>query len=169
MMPDPGDIAVCSMGGHGGRIIRLLQWVNGDGFRDYEHALIYLGDGQVLQAEPGGATVGPLGGYGHIMWSTGLFPPLDAEHLALLPGIAAAMEGTPYSWLDYAALAAHRLRLPVPGLRGYIKSTGHQMCSALADHVSKLLGRHWFTDGRFEGYVTPGALARRMTDLGAEG
>jgi hypothetical protein len=165
--PEPGDLAACSMAGTPGRIIRYLQKLNGDGFRDYEHALVYLGGGQVLQAMPGGAQIAPMPHPDHIIWSTGCFPRLDYQHAQLIPGIAAALEHTPYSALDYEALVAHRLHLPAPGLRAYIESTGHMICSQLADHVATLLGREVFTDKRWHGDVTPGDLAGRFIELGA--
>jgi hypothetical protein len=167
LLPEPGDLAVCSMAGTPGRIIRYLQKLNGDGFRDYEHALVYLGGGKVLQAMPGGAQIADMPDPEHILWSTGCFPPLTGVQMALVPGIAAALKNTPYSALDYEALVAHRAHIPAPGLRAYIESTGHMICSQLADHVASLLGREVFTDLRWHGDVTPGDLSARFIELGA--
>ena len=67
------------------------------------------------------------------------------------------MRGTRYSFLDYDALAMHRLGIYVPGLRGYIADSRHMICSQLCDRAYDLGGVHLF-DNRWEGYVTPGDL-----------
>jgi hypothetical protein len=70
-------------------------------------------------------------------------------------GPTAAHRGVGYSFLDYDAIAAHRLHLPVPGLRAYIGSTGHLICSQLCDQAYADVGAHLYADGRWPGYVTP--------------
>ena len=64
-----------------------------------------------------------------------------------------------YAWEDYAAIALHALRIPAPGLRAYIRSTGHMICSQLVDRCELDAGVHLFSDGRWEGYATPFDLA----------
>ncbi len=81
--------------------------------------------------------------------------------MAAARGYAAAEAD--YSFLDYLALAAHRYRLPVPGLRTYIKSTGHLICSQLVDACYQAAGVQLFDDHRWNGYVTPSDLARRIS------
>ncbi|MGW9433129.1 hypothetical protein ACWHA1_35035 [Streptomyces decoyicus] len=66
--------------------------------------------------------------------------------------------GVPYSFLDYLAIATHRFHLPVPGLRRYVASTRHMICSQLVDRCYLDAGVHLFADGRWPGYVTPMAL-----------
>jgi len=166
----PGTIGLVPMGGPGGRVIRLGQWLDGDGFSDFEHAFVYLGDGQLLEAEPGGARIVPLR-YRGIHWCEGIYGLLAASlkaQAACPPGMLATardLTGVPYSWLDYAALFAHRLRIPAPGLRGYIASTGHLICSQLADVLYQRLGAQIYDDRRWNGYVTPGSLYRRDLEL----
>src|SRR6476620_2321336 len=65
--PRVGDIGLVRISGAGGRIIRSLQWADGCGYEDYEHALGVVendpaGDtGPVIvEAEPGGAVKVPL-------------------------------------------------------------------------------------------------------------
>lgn len=160
----PGTIGLVPMGGNGGRLIRAGQWLNGDGFEDFEHAFVYLDAGDIIEAEPGGAMIRPLH-YGGVHWCEGiarLLPPVTSKAMA---DVAVQLEGVPYSWADYAALLAHRLRIPAPHLRGYIASTGHMICSQLADELYLRLGAHVFDDGRWPGYVTPGALYQRDLEL----
>jgi len=156
-IPQLGDIGLVRITGAGGFLIRVAQWLNGDGFADLEHAFVAVGDGELVEAEPGGARVRPLSQYGGmgVVWLR--CPPQYGPAVA---AAARAMNGVGYSWLDYIALAAHRLHVPVPGLKTYIGSTGHEMCSALADEAASQGGWELFDDQRWEGYVTPGALRR---------
>lgn len=167
----PGTIGLVKMGAPAAKWIRLGQILNGDGSEDLEHAFVYLGDvkvsettifGAVIEAEPGGSVIHPLH-YGDVYWCTGIAKLLTPG--AGVAAVARGLEGVPYSFADYAALAAHRLRIPVPGLRGYVASTGHMICSQLADELYQRLGVHIFRDGRWPGYVTPGMLYQRDQQL----
>ncbi len=162
-MTEPGTIGLVPMGGTGGRIIRPLQWLNGDGFNDFEHAFVALPGNMILEAEPGGARIVPLR-YAGVHWCEGIYGLLSATARDVEMA-AAGLRGVPYSWLDYGALAARRLHVPVPGLRGFIAASGHQIYSQLADELYLRLGAHIFQDGRWPGYVTPGALYRRDLEL----
>jgi len=161
--PQLGDIGLTSITGDVGASIRLGQWLNGDGFSVYEHAFIYVGPcrgGNIVEAEPGGARMADLTEYADrdISWlpapTTG--NPLLGFKVAIQ---ARYLVGTPYSFADYAAIAAHRLRLPGSrALKSYIASTRHMICSQLADEAARRGGWNLFADGRWPGYVTPGDL-----------
>ena len=112
--PLPGDFAVARMDGHAARLIRIGQWLNGDGFADYEHAFVYVGDGHLVEAQPGGAELRPLSAYNnrHVLWSTGRYDLTDQQR-SDITAAAHRYIGTPYSVADYFALAAHRFRLPI--------------------------------------------------------
>ncbi|HTI77440.1 MAG TPA: hypothetical protein VL634_20745, partial [Mycobacterium sp.] len=156
-----GDIGCTQIQGDVGRLIRFGQWLNGDGFADFEHAFVYLGNGQIIEAEPGGAREAELDEYDSrtIVWLR-----CPDQYRQAVTESAEALEGKPYSFLDYLALAAHRFHLPIPGLRHYIDSTGHLICSQLADRAAELGGWVLFADGRWPGYVTPADLARLALD-----
>lgn len=165
-------IGLVKMGAPAARWIRLGQWLNGDGFEDFEHAFVALPGGMIIEAEPGGARVVPLR-YQGVHWCEGTYRLLRDAHPGTwalnLPGevtrAAQGLEGVPYSWLDYGALFAHRLRLPAPGLKTYIASSGHLICSQLADLLYQRLGAQIFDDQRWNGYVTPGSLYQRDLQL----
>jgi uncharacterized protein YycO len=161
--PQPGDIGLTSITGAVGRLIRIGQWLNGNGFGDYQHAFIVLPDDQLIEAMPGGAIVAPLSKYSdrHVLYVSpaGL---TDAQRKAICD-CALKYQGVPYSFLDYVALAAHRFHLPVPRLRRYIESTGHQICSQLVDQAYVDAGQRLFDDGRWSGYVTPMDLACELS------
>lgn len=147
-----GSIGLTQIHGEVGRLIRLGQWLNGDGFADYEHAFVYVGNGRIVEAEPGGARLAPLR-YDRIDWIA-----CPEQYGDAVADAACELVGTPYSFADYAALAARRLHIPVPGLREYIADSGHMVCSQLCDEAAQRGGWHLFDDGRWPGYCTPGDL-----------
>ncbi|MHB9862020.1 hypothetical protein [Streptomyces sp. YIM S03343] len=153
--PQPGDIGLTSIASPVGRLIQIGQWLNGDGFGRYQHAFVVLPGDRLIEAMPGGADVAPLSKYDDrdtlYVSPTGL---TDAQRKAIADCALKYLD-VPYSFLDYAALAAHRFHIPVPGLRRYVQSTGHQICSQLCDRAYLDAGQHLFDDGRWEGYVTP--------------
>jgi hypothetical protein len=171
-LPQPGDIGLTQIHGRVGALIRFGQWLNGDGFRDYEHAFVLvvgeseISSGSVIEAEPGGALLSPLSRYAAdtVIWIP--CPPGLGAAVAEAavkygpPGNGRPPTGVPYSFLDYLAIAAHRIRLPLPGLKRYVTSTRHMICSQLADQAAADGGWHLFSDNRWPGYVTPEDLAR---------
>lgn len=159
--PKPGDYGVTQIRGFVGKLIRFGQWLNGDGFADYEHAFIYVGANIIVEAEPGGAVLSLLSRYDgcSIEWFSA---PEDKGWAIALKAVS--FEGTPYSFLDYLALASVRLRLfPLSYLlRRRVRSTGHMICSQLVDESYRRAGVHLFTDGRLPQDVTPGDLLHRL-------
>jgi hypothetical protein len=155
MNPRPGDFGLTRITGYVGTLIRIGQWLNGDGWRDYQHAFIVVGDTRVIEAQPGGARYNSLSAYPDAAYSSW---PLTAEQRARIVWTAVDMKGTPYSALDYFALALRRFHIPAPWLRRYIESSKHDICSQLVDACYQAAGVQLFTDGRWNGYVTPLAL-----------
>jgi uncharacterized protein YycO len=135
MQPEPGDFGLVAIDGTAGLLIRIGQWLNGDGFANYEHAFIYIGDNQIVEAEPGGARVADLSEYAgrSILWSTGMIwvPPLTTEQRSSVVGAAEGFVGVPYSFLDYLLLALKRLHISVPILNKRVIGSKHLICSQL--------------------------------------
>lgn len=156
----PGYIGLTQISGDVGKLIRLGQWLNGDGFWDYEHAFVVGPDGkQIIEAEPGGAVLSPIDRYDldKVLWL-----PCPPEFQAAVAAEAVKLLGTPYSFADYFALASVRLHIFPSNilLRNYVKSSKHMICSQLADAAAARGGWHIFTDGRLPQDVTPGDLTR---------
>jgi hypothetical protein len=174
--PEPGDFFVTDTGGLGGLTIGVMESAVTDDWKPaptkWRHAGVYLGNGLVLQAEPGGATIGPRRPNPADVWSTGVRP-LTGPQRALVPSLAREYLGIGYSWLDYLALAAHHGHIPdLPAwpedghmvtLQAFISASGHQICSQMVDSFRLRLGDHLFTDGRWEGYVMPWDLGNLIT------
>jgi hypothetical protein len=163
----PGDFFCVNTKSRVSALIQIGEWLNGEGFHDYDHAAVVTGVDPltIVEAEFHGAAEAPYHYFGDdTLWSTGLLEPPDRDAV-----VAAARRyiGTGYSFLDYLALATHRLHIPAPGLRSYIQSTGHMICSQLVDRCELDGGLHLFTDGRWPGYVTPASLADMLLRIRA--
>jgi hypothetical protein len=132
MAPIAGDFGLVSIKGGVGRLIRLGQWLNGDGFFDYEHAFIYVGNGKIVEAMPGGALLSDLSEYDGrgILWSTDYVPLTDQQRNNIV-GQALQQVGTPYSFLDYLAIALYRLGIKHPGIKNRVEKSKHLICSQL--------------------------------------
>ena len=162
--PRQGDFGLVKINGAAGRAIRFGQWLNGDGFDNYEHAFLYLGEGLIVEAEPGtgGARIVELT-YTDIRWSTGIVDLTDKERNRIaIAGFT--FEGVRYSAMDYFALAAHRVgaNWVYPHLQQYIRTSRHMICSQLVDRAYHNGGVQLFKDGRWDGDVTPGSLDKRL-------
>lgn len=187
--PQPGDFCCVPVTGWFGAAIEAGQYLAEKlqgipaGLRPYCHAEVYAGQadadgphGYTYSAYPDAVQPGKSGRRAlpcppaelpGSLWSSGIINPVPAQR----EGIIAWCEEHPragYSWLDYGAIALRALRIPAPGLREYIKSTKELICSYYVDAAYHYGGDIFlFTDGRWEGYVTPGDLA--MLLLGRAG
>lgn len=160
----PGDFGLVSIKGGVGFLIRVGQFLNGDGFRDYEHAFIYVGDGKIVEAEPGGALISDLSEYDGrpIMWSTGLISVPDWQRTDLAED-AKKFEGVPYSFLDYLAIALYRLGIKHPGVAKRVKDSKHYICSQL---VAQIYADNGIPLTEYPPYlVTPGKLYKHLEKL----
>lgn len=139
--PLPGDIGLVEISGGVGKLIRFGQWLNGDGYGNYEHAFIYLGDGKLVEAQPGGAIIADLSKYDgrDIFWSTGLIS-LTAQQRMTIVTLARNQVGTPYSFLDYFAMFTKRFHLPLPWVSARVLSSKHLICSQLCAKDYELAG-----------------------------
>lgn len=162
--PQPGDIGLVNMPGTVGKLIRFGQWVNGDGFANYEHAFVVVGGfgpgkpnvgPRIIEAMPGGALLSPLSRYDKLQ---PLYLRCPNKYRSAVAAAALELQGVPYSVADYFAIAAHRFHLPDPHLRTFIRTSGHLICSQLADRAAEKGGWHLFEDGRWDGDVTPADL-----------
>lgn len=160
----PGDFGLVSIKGNVGFLIRLGQFLNGDGFRDFEHAFIYIGDGKIVEAEPGGARIADLSEYDgrEILWSSGLIELTDAQRQVIVEA-AKNDVGTPYSYLDYLAIALYRLHIKHPGVAKRVEESKHLICSQLVAKEYALAGSH--LTGKPAYLTTPGGLDRYLVSL----
>lgn len=157
--PQPGDFFLAPMPGWVGAGIKFGQFLNGEGFRKYQHAGILLEDGTTMEAMPNGARSFRIDRFSPetLRWSTDLVDMTASQRLDVLH-YARACRGVPYSFADYAALAAHRFHVPAPHLKKFIRDSGHMICSQMVDWIYMKSDVNLFEDKRWEGYVTPASL-----------
>jgi hypothetical protein len=143
--------------------------------RAYDHAEVYVGQpdakgphGYTCSAYPNNGKGGltgkrplpcPPSQLPGAVWSSGIIKLTAKQRFGI---ITWCMDHpcVSYSWADYGAVAAHALGINMPGLRSYIQASKSLMCSYYTDSAyNQGGGVHLFTDGRWEGYVTPGDLA----------
>jgi hypothetical protein len=163
-IPRPGDIGLASIPGYVGGLIRVGQWLNGDGYSRYEHAFVVVGPGtapgsttnpKMVEAMPRGALLSPVSKYDP---GTVVYLRCPEQYRDAVAAAAREMIGVKYSVADYLALALHRAHIPTPLLKRYITNSKHLICSQLADLAADLGGWHLYDDGRWPGDVTPGDL-----------
>jgi hypothetical protein len=177
--PQPGDIGLVHTNGEVGRLIRIGQWLNGDGFADFEHAFIVTdewsnnGKQMIVQAESGGVQFVELA-YSNVHWCLGLSHELTLADRAAISQAAIECIGKRYGFLDYFSLAAERLHIPGHSLfTNYVKSTSTMICSQVCAWAYFKGGKPIWPGQAWTGDDTPGDLyqqdeiLRRKYALGA--
>lgn len=155
--PLPGDIGLVRISGITGKLVSLGQRLIGSGGY-YTHAFVVVNGGMVVQAQPGGAERVALSeAVGNRRVAYSAFSLTDATRQAIVSA-ADSLVGTPYSFLDYAAIGAARLT-GLAALERYTSDDGHMICSQLADEAYGRAGIDLFPD-RLVGDVAPGDIAR---------
>lgn len=176
--PVPGVVGFVWIDGWTGRLITLGQWVIGRGGRwpwsrfrkrwprGYPtHVFLCLGDGLLIEAQPGGAVIAPLSEYeGRPVLYVQL--PLIGSERERVARAARRYEGVPYSFLDYVYLWLWSVHIRPEWLRDAVRDTGHQICSQLCDQILSDIGFRLFADGRLSQDVAPGDIFRLALDKG---
>jgi hypothetical protein len=139
-------------------MVRFGQWLNGAHYAaaGFEHAFVVITvDGMTMEAQPGGAAIGSVHHHPDAVYYS-----CPDEARSAVCREAFSLKGTPYSFADYAALAALRLHItPLDhALERYVASSGHMICSQLVDCAYQRAGVQLFDDHRMPGDVTPADL-----------
>ena len=155
--PLPGTIGLVATRTFAGLLIRL-------GTRSkIDHAYIVMSDGvTVFEARPSGAGHAAMSKYPGATFRDDI--PLTNEQRFKILASTEPLLGTPYSWLDIAALTVYVFigrRLP-RFVQRRIENTKTLICSQLCDLVYADAGVHLFDDGRSPGEVTPQDLVACM-------
>jgi cell wall-associated NlpC family hydrolase len=160
--PLPGDFGLTKIKGLAGAFVSAGQWFVGD-FAPVQHALVYVGNGMVVQAMPSGAEVIALKDASPVVkWSTGLIDLTEDERGDICVE-ALLLEHTPYSFLDYVSLALNRLGLRSRLISDRVASSGHLICSQLVVLAYERAGVTLFPN-TFPGDVTPGDLWKLLKE-----
>jgi hypothetical protein len=147
--PEPGAFGCVRTGGFVAWAIRRVtrSTVN--------HAFVYVGSGQIVEAQPSGARVSRVDRYPVVDWHQ---PP--AGRGGAIAVRALALVGTPYGFADIVSVGLLQYGIRPRLLRAFVAREDRLICSQLVDLADDLAGVHDFTDGRSSGDVTPGDLHR---------
>lgn len=157
--PQPGDIGLTRIGGFTGVLVGLGQFIIRDASR-YTHVFVVLDSGELIEAMPGGAKIESLQKYaGKTKHGSQKAVYVDlgltTEQRIRIVDEARKLAGTPYSFLDYLALALDRFGFKSARLEKYIADTGHMICSQLAVEVVERAGVDIFGE-EISQKITPG-------------
>lgn len=176
----PGDFFCVYTGSEVSRLVALGEWLNGDKFsrtpgKRFSHSgvAVAVDDNKALvqprviivEAQPGGVRRVPWH-YDQgcvVIWSTGRVVIPDRGAVVAK---AESLVGTPYGFLNYPAMGARRLHLPVPLLDRYVASEHSLICSELTD-ISERAGGYVLCPDRPPGRVTPQEIADTLLESGA--
>lgn len=155
----PGDLYLTRISGWTGIFVTAAQWAIGDLSR-YAHAGIYLGDGLVSEAMPGGLQINPISKYDGKELIHSRIDLTDVQRQAIVD-LARSREGNPYSYLGYLYIALSRFRVCPKWIKRKVSDSSHTLCSQEVDYVyTTAINYHMFQDNRSYLQVTPGDLAR---------
>lgn len=154
--PKPGDIGLSSSNSLIGKFVRFSQAIIGD-HSFVTHAFIVLHDGNIIEAMPGGATFARLDKYPDAVYSRFNLTSEQRDDICVE---AIRLHGTPYSFLDYLALAATHFNVAPEPVRRRVQDSGKLICSQLCAEAYRRAGVELFPDRRLPMDCTPGDLAR---------
>lgn len=165
----PGDFYLTRISGATGVFITLSQWAIGDLSR-YSHAGIYLGacypgddTEYVAEAMPGGLQINPLSKYHGKELVHSRFDLTDQQRRSIV-GNAISREGTPYSYLGYLYVGLTAFKHCPQWVKDQVSSSDALFCSQFVDWCYTNAGVKLFDDDRIYLDVTPGDLARLVTE-----
>lgn len=168
--PKPGDFALVRKRDRIGLLLWLAQFADGSEPEDdqYHHVIMYIGDNEIVEAEPGGARKASLDEYNpsDLEWSTGLIDLTPAQRSTIC-AYAESFVGTPYGWKVYLALAAFRFHIRPSWVINTLSSNSEMICSQLADECYRMAGYRMFPKD-LPGSTTPAKLAMFLRQLRAK-
>lgn len=141
----------------------LLPWLIRATTRSWaNHAFMSIGDGQIVEAEPGGVRIRDISEYAGCRIEYNTAEPMTAEQRAAAAGFAENLRGEPYNWtadgVDGLAALGIRWRF----LGRFAQARRSVMCSELVAEAGRAAGLDWLCGQPDPGQVTPGMLARRI-------
>lgn len=180
---EPGDVGLTWITGWTGLWVSLGQWLAGDGGlwpwsrirqarkliyiasgkkikipRGFPtHAFTVMPNGQIFEAQPGGARFISMTRYADRPVLLAKLPLTNLQREQIVD-VALRYVHTPYSFLDYVYLALWRVGMRPKWLQDAVKDSGHMICSQAVDKLAEEVGMNLFTDARLNQDVTPGDL-----------
>lgn len=135
-----------------------------------DHVFVSIGDGQIVEAEPGGVRVRDVSEYDGCRIEYNEAEPMTMQQRAAVAEYAESKRGEAYAWTADAVdgLAALGLRWRILGRFAEVRRS--VMCSELAAEAGQCAGLDWLCGQHDACQVTPSMLATRLdTQAWAEG
>lgn len=148
MSPLPGDYGVVRTTGFVAACIRLATRSPAN------HAFIYVGAGQIIEARPEGARWGTIVPYPHVRWSTHELT--DVQREAIMRATQAQV-GMPYGYLDIAALGLNAFGIDLGWADRRVNQMNTRICSQLVAVAYAAAGIQ-LAPGKLPAEVTPADL-----------
>jgi uncharacterized protein YycO len=153
--PRPGDYGVVKTNGFIGGLIRLTTTSR------WNHAVIYIGAGSIVEARPTGVKFGKVDQYPVIAWNKHEDSLTDEKRTEIVD-YAVAQIGKPYGYLDILVIFLRAFGLKLPPSKLWVSLARGQgfICSELVseayEHANYSLSK------KPDALVTPGDLAERL-------
>ena len=152
--PRPGDYGVVRSTGLFARLIQigtLSRW---------NHAVIYIGNGTIVEANPTGVETSPVSRYENIAWNQ--HEELNDFQRMTIVNHAISLVGKPYNFLNIAGLMLRIVGIKFLGNWILKHLADHQgyICSELVAECYRLAGNVLVSEKDY--LVNPGDLAERL-------
>jgi uncharacterized protein YycO len=160
--PQPGTIGLTPSHGFVARCIRLITR------GPYAHAFIATGRGfEVVEGDPNGAKYSDARRFSKVVWLEDLTAGMSLPDRQRAVAWAVAHLGTPYSWIDDAAIGWRDLfGFALPGSKRRLASDATLMCSQLCVAALRAGGRD-LAPGEPDGGISPNDLWRLSVKVSA--
>jgi len=153
--PRVGDYGVVKTNGFFGKLIRLGTMSR------WNHTFIYVGDGQIVGADPTGVKYSPLSNYSLVAWNQ--HENLTDDQRKTIVEAAKAAVGRPYSFLTIALLALRILGIKAISnskVMARMSQREGYICSELVEECYDKAGVVLVNKRDY--LVVPGDLAERL-------
>lgn len=157
-LPPAGVYGCVKTGGFVAWLIRAVT-------RSYaDHVFIALGDGQIVEAEPGGVRIRDISEYTGCRIELNTGETMTDMQRAAVAEFAKSKRGEPYAWTADAVDGLRCLGLRWRILARFERARRSVMCSELAAQAGQYAGLDWNCGYDNPACVTPADLARRIDE-----
>lgn len=149
--PQPGDFAVVAYKAPGWGA-KVIGWFTRS---KWTHAFIYMGNGQVAEAQSDGFTTNPLSNYdgAELLWSTNRYA-ISTRQRDQICAAARSLLGVPYGWIDIACIVLSAVGITPAPVMDRLAAHSTIICSQAVVHCWAVADLNLFPD-KADARVTP--------------